>query len=487
MTFDTAPQDIERTVEQLDQKPTEADIRAEVGNLGRVAYDREREGLAKHYGIRTSTLDAIYKSTQGEADENGGDALEISDVEPYGEAVDGAALLDELEATFERYASLPTGGSAACALWALHSFAHDAATISPLLAITSATKRCGKSVLLRTVEGLTRRPLPAANITSAALFRSIEKWRPTLLIDEADTFLQESDELRGVLNSGHQKGGSVIRTVGDDHEPRMFSTWAAKAVALIGHLPATLADRSIEVQMQRRRPGEQFERLTAGQSFHPLPAKALRWANDHYLVLHTCDVEPPSSLNDRSADNWRPLLAIAETAGGDWPAKALAALHALEQEADESGVAVMLLADIKQLFDSREQDKVTSKGLAGYLETFEDRPWPEWKKGNSITPRQIAKLLEPFGIKPKDVRLDESVAKGYRCDQFDDVFSRYFPSQDATPLQPLQENGCSDFKNATPNNGVADRNSRDPLAHKRCSDVADHAPQTPKQQNREVL
>ena len=72
-----------------------------------------------------------------------------------------------------------------------------------------------------------------------------------MLIDEADSFLRNSDELRGVLNSGHTRDSAfVIRTVGEDHEPRRFSTWGAKAIALIGKLPDTLADRSIEVRTE---------------------------------------------------------------------------------------------------------------------------------------------------------------------------------------------------------------------------------------------
>ena len=91
---------------------------------------------------------------------------------------------------------------------------------------------------------LCRAPLLSGNITPAALFRAVEAWKPTLLIDEADTFAKMSDELRGILNAGHTRDTAfVVRAEGDSNEPRMFSTWAPKMVAAIGRLPDTIEDR----------------------------------------------------------------------------------------------------------------------------------------------------------------------------------------------------------------------------------------------------
>ena len=104
--------------------------------------------------------------------------------------------------------------------------------------------------------------LSASNISSAALFRSIEKWVPTLLIDEADSFATKNDELRGVLNSGHTpQTAFVVRCIGDDSEPRIFSTWGCKALAAIGKLPDTVMDRSIEIRLRRALPGEVAEKI----------------------------------------------------------------------------------------------------------------------------------------------------------------------------------------------------------------------------------
>ena len=104
---------------------------------------------------------------------------------------------------------------------------------------------------------LVPRALTTANTTAAAIVRTIEVVQPTLLIDEADMFLIDNDEMRGVLNSGHRRSCAfVLRLVGDDHEPRKFSTWAATAIAMIGRLPDTLEDRSIVVRLRRRRADE---------------------------------------------------------------------------------------------------------------------------------------------------------------------------------------------------------------------------------------
>src|SRR5690606_12086778 len=115
---------------------------------------------------------------------------------------------------------------------------------------------CGKTLVLDILCALAPRALRADNVTSAVLFRLIESWQPTLLIDEHDTFLKNNEELRGILNSGHKRGGVVPRCVGDNHDVRKFRTFAPVALAGIGHLPPTLADRSIAVRMRRALPGE---------------------------------------------------------------------------------------------------------------------------------------------------------------------------------------------------------------------------------------
>jgi putative DNA primase/helicase len=130
---------------------------------------------------------------------------------------------------------------------------------------------------------LTPRSELASNISPSALFRYVEHVHPTLLIDEADSFVGASEEMRGILNSGHTRvAANVIRNVelNGEHLPRRFSVWAPKAIATIRDLADTLEDRSIVVQLQRKPKGAKVARLRKRDcpDFAMLRSKAARWA-----------------------------------------------------------------------------------------------------------------------------------------------------------------------------------------------------------------
>src|SRR5262249_14228551 len=149
------------------------------------------------------------------------------------------------------------------------------------------------------------------NITPSALFRYIEDVRPTLLIDEADSFLRDNEEMRGILDSGHTKTAAhIIRNVeiNGEHKPRRFSTWAPKAIATIRSLADTLEDRAIMVKLQRKRKTAADLRLRKrdNDEFAMLRRKAARWSADNFAKLTDPDPQVPDVLNDRAADNWRP-------------------------------------------------------------------------------------------------------------------------------------------------------------------------------------
>jgi len=225
---------------------------AELARLSRVDYDRIRKDEAKTLGIQLRTLDTEVSTLRKEMADD--PALTFEDPEPWPAEVDGAELLNGICAEVERYLVLPPHASTAVALWALHTWCLDAFFITPFLYPRSPEKRCGKTTLMLLVHELVRRPLLATNASQAALFRCIEEYRPTLLLDEADTWLRENEELRGILNGGHsRKTARVIRTVGEEHEVRAFSTYCPKAIAGIGRLADTLEDRSIVVPMKRKR------------------------------------------------------------------------------------------------------------------------------------------------------------------------------------------------------------------------------------------
>jgi len=394
------------------------------------AYERERKQAAQRLGIRESKLDRIVKTRRNERQQSAR-AEFLVPVQPWPEPVDGYKLLNDLADTYDRHVVLTSSASLACALWTLHAYAHSAACHSPILDISSPTKRCGKTQLLGTVSLLVPKALPAANVTPATVFRAINLWQPTILIDELDTFLADNSDLRGVLNSGHMKSSAyVLRCVGDELEPQQFSTWCPKALAHIGRVDPTLEDRSIRVTLRRKLKAEKVERIPNGDPYIALRRKCARWTADNLTRLERAEPEIPDQLNDRAADNWRPLLAIAE-ACGCWTQARNAALRLSAVDDDETD-AIVLLGDLADLFDDEERldpssVSMTSADLVMKLVAMEDRKWPEYRGGRPITPAQVAALLKPFKIFPRKVRdRDRGLqVQGYRFDQFDTTFKRY--------------------------------------------------------------
>ncbi len=433
-------------------------LKADLESLSFEEYELSRKKLAKRYDVRRTALDQMWQEIhhgdngQEHDEERQGTAVVFRNPDPWKLPVKGGELLEDIADILSKYLILPAGAEDAIALWIIHAHAHDCATISPILCICSPQKRCGKSTLIGILTSLVLRPLPSANVTPAALFRATEKWKPTLLIDEADTFIKDNADLRGILNSGHCRDQAfVLRTSGDDYEPRQFSTWAPKAIALIGRMPATLMDRAIVINMRRKLPSEEVERfrLDRRESFIFLQSKIARFVADNTDAIADADPAIPAK-NDRQADNWRPLYAIAVIAGGDWIEKAKAAMLALSTD-EEEDIKIELLKDIKLVFEVELHDRISSTQLAEKLAELEERPWGQWGRSvKAITPNQIARMLRDFSIKSKNIKFGESVLKGYKKDVFTDAWQRY-----ATPL-PEHANGLPG-KEIDSNNGVADR------------------------------
>ncbi len=426
------------TEDELDRRASadEAnDDDIEIGRLARLSpleYDRERVDAAARLGLRTRTLDVLVADAKRDkvGVEKQGRALLLPEPQPWPEPVNGAELLGEVSAGIRHHVVMPDHVADAAAIWVVHTYLIECFGISPRLAITSPEKGCGKTTLLDVLSRLVWRPLPTANATAAAIFRVVEMHQPTLLIDEADTFLRDNEELRGVLNSGHRHGGSVLRTVGDEHEPRPFATFSACVIALIGKLPATLADRSIAIELRRRLATEPIEQYRHDRTPHldTLARKAARWMTDNADRIRNAEPDMPAGVFNRVADNWRPLLAIADAAGGEWSERARRALAAMAGAADDQSTGVMLLADIRAIFADREGDRMTSTDLADALVAIEGRPWAEWRGGKAITTNGLARLLAPFGVAPATIRVGGKTAKGYRLADFADAFDRYLAS-----------------------------------------------------------
>ena len=414
---------------------------ARLAKLSPFEYDRVRQAEAERLGARVTTLDdavARLRPKDGATDGRQGEALTFERPEPWHEPVNGEALYDALEATFTRHLALPKGAPTALALWTLHTYVFDRFAITPRLAVVSAEKGSGKTTVLRLLEYLACKTLLAAHVTPAAMFRTLAIAKPTLLIDEADTFMNGNNELRGIINSGHGNDGRLIRNVGDDHEPRKFSTWGPVALAAIGDLPDTIMDRALVIPMRRRRADEPVERfrLDRKAALTPLARQCERLAQDTLHKAAALDPDCPDWMPDRAADNWRILFAIADTLGDRIAAKARAAARALTPHTAAPTDGTMLLEDIRREFTDREVDRIASADLVAALTKREDRPWPEWKHGQPLTTRQLAKLLAPFGIGPTQGWAANRNTRGYARSDFEDTWSRYLAASAARPLEP---------------------------------------------------
>jgi hypothetical protein len=425
--------------------PDEKALLEALARKDQTEYDRVRGELAETLGMRVGTLDdkveTLRKKMEAEDDK---DALPHWKVDPWPEPVDGAALLAGIRQVFRRYIVLPKDADIALPLWVLHAWTMDAGDISPFMVLVSPTKRCGKTSVLILLYFLTPKSELASNISASALFRYIEAVRPTLLIDEADTFVKDNEELRGILDSGHTKvAAQIIRNVevNGEHKPRRFSTWAPKAIATIRKLADTLEDRSVIVTLQRKPRDARVERLRRRdtEEFKKLRSQAARWAADNFDKLLDPDPAVPEVLNDRAADNWRPLLAIADLAGRTWPEDARRAARSLSGEEEDGAVNVELLRDIRMAFG----EEIRSVDLVGKLTADKERPWGDWKHGRELTQKQLAGLLKPFCIISTTVH-PQGLAhgKGYRRSDFEAMWDAYCPGQNALPAQSGASEAC---------------------------------------------
>ncbi len=368
-----------------------------------------------------------------------GRAVEFPLPEPWPDAVNGSDVLDAIFQTFARHLGLPLGAAPVFTVWCAHAHVFDAFLCSPRLNVCSPQPGCGKTTALDLVTLFVPKPLKTENISVATLFRVVEMAAPTLLVDEADSFLKGNEELRGLLNASHRRGGQVLRCVGDEHEVRAFRVFAPVVLSGIGQLPPTLHARSIVVSLIRAKPDELPARFDSRHTSREveLCRKLARWTADNRTAIEACDPALPAGCHNRTADNWRPLFAIAEVAGGPWPELMRQAFAALETGTDTAaqGRGVELLADLREVFAATGRDKLPSKHICEALAQREDRPWPEYRDGRPISPVQLARLLKPYRVTPRDVRINLEVLKGYHLEDFADAFARYLPPTDesATP------------------------------------------------------
>ena len=367
---------------------------------------------------------------------------EVDDVSGHVEASDpvGEEVLDELREQIRRFVVMPNQEAlTAVTLWVGATHLQRAWQHAPRLAVVGPAKRCGKSWLLDVVTETVHHRLITVNASPAAIFRSItDEDPPTLLVDEADTLFgtvkaaEKNEDLRGLLNAGHQRNRPTLRVSGPEHTPRAFPTFAMAALAGIGDLPDTIMDRSVVVRMRRRAPGEHVAAFRTGRdtpALHAIRDRLAAWLAP--LHAQAADMEPDMPVEDRAADTWEPLVIVAELAGGDWPALARTACRTMTDyetgQDEEGGLRTRILVDIRRAFAAEGDPSVlgTSR-LLDFLNADQEAPWSEHGP-SGLTPRGLQLLLKDYGISSANRRFPHGQAKGFARNQFLDAWARYCP------------------------------------------------------------
>jgi hypothetical protein len=357
---------------------------------------------------------------------------------------DALAMLDRLDAFLGRYVVFPSDHARqATTLWTAHTHTLAAFDSTPRLALLSPEKGSGKTRALEAIETVVPEPVFTVNVSPAALFRLVGARQPTLLLDEADTYLgpravKNHEDLRGLINAGHRRGAKAYRgeVSGKSVDIVEFPAFAACALAGIGDLPDTVLDRAVVIPMRRRAPHEYVEPFRIRQVRQPaakLKAELARWAVGVVGELATVEPDMPTGIVDRAADVWEPLVAIADVVGGHWPERARRAAEELEKVKVERApsLGVRLLADCRTVFcEVWPVDRIESVVLVEMLTKREEWPWGDLK-GKPLDAAGLARLLRRYGVRPTTHRFGPTTAKGYLADDFSDGWLRYLPPDDA--------------------------------------------------------
>ncbi len=359
------------------------------------------------------------------------------------EIPDGAEILGQIEEFLREYVIFPNEEAlTAVTLWAVHTWVVLHFHTSPRLAVLSAEKGSGKTRLLECLGKVCCNPRQMVSLSPAALFRIIDKEHPTILIDEVDTLFSNKpgaskEDLRGILNVGYKKGAKVDRCDGPEFNVKSFDVFTPVVLAGIGDLPDTIMSRSVIVRIKRRSSEEcvsQYRERIVDVQTTKLREDLKKWTST-LTDIGTYYPELPTGIEDRNAEVWEPLIAIADKADGEWPTKsrrAAKALIGLAQNDDSLSIGILLLGDIKKVFEEVSEevseevhiDKLSTDDLLSRLNEKEESPWADFC-GKPLDAKNLAGLLKPYGIKSKTIRLNETTAKGYERASFADAWKRY--------------------------------------------------------------
>jgi putative DNA primase/helicase len=488
----TKPKPVNDTVAEAKPIPENlAENILKVENL--MARARMIKAAAKEYGISAESIKAeVARLQKAEAKPEAEDKIVAHWAgEPWPYKVDGAKLFDDICTRIESHLVMSKNALMISAAWAMFTWFHDECVHSPMFVTTSPAPECGKSTLLGLLKYLTRRGFLVSNTTSAPVYRAVEAWHPTLLLDEADRTFRRDPELGQIFNSGWTRGSGVLRCHPETLEPENFDTFTPKAIGLIGlRMEHATISRSIVIRLERKLPDQacaDFLHID-DDKLARLRAKLSRFAADNAVAFREAKPAGVEGFANRLWANWRPLLAIADLCGKGEDLRKAAAATATRADAQTLGV--IMIGDMISIMEKRGADGLHSDDIIPDLHAMEDRPWNEWgmKIKKPISKHQLASLLKPFEIAPGQVWVGSKNLRGYKLDDLKAANARYGakPSdtpaeaeeappgviQSARPLDPLLDKGLRGIQSARGENGLALWKTLNPLRDKASSTLA---------------
>jgi Protein of unknown function (DUF3631) len=367
------------------------------------------------------------------------------------EAAPLAETLDRVHAFLGRFVVYPSPEAhVAHVLWIAHTHCMRAWESTPRIAFLSPEPASGKTRALEVSELMVPNAVEAVNVSPAYLFRKVgdDGAKPTVLFDEIDAVFgpkaKDNEDVRALLNAGHRRGAYVGRCVvhGKIVKTEEIEAFCAVALAGLGWLPDTLLTRSVIVRMRRRGPDERvspFRRRACVREGNSLRDQLGAWSCGAVKEMTEARPEMPEGIEDRNADVWEALLAVADAAGANWPERArTAAVFLVAAAADrEPSLGVRLLADLREVFG--DADQLTTAELLGRLHGLPEAPWNDVNKGQPINDRGLAFRLRQYEVKSRTLTMPGGArAKGYLRADLKAVWGCYLtpppPSPQATVL-----------------------------------------------------
>lgn len=312
-------------------------------------------------------------------------------------------LVAEMIAFVHRYADVPPFWEELIAHYVLMTWVYDRFSAVPYLRFLGEPQS-GKTRCLQVAAHLCYKATMAGGATTVSpMFRLLEFWGGTFVIDEAD--YQHSDlsaEIVKILNSGYMRDLPVLRSEksGDNYEPRAFDVFGPKIfttrrefddLALESRcLTLRTPDRRIRPDIPRQLPPLFNDEALA------LRNKLLRWRFDNRFRIQ-CDESQLLALHPRLTQIGAPLYAVSDDDSFRTRLLTFLSEQADEQHGDRPQVIVAeairrLLADEQKWPATLPIKEVCWKAR----EVGE-----EWETATNFSPRRTGTLVRSLGFAPR--------------------------------------------------------------------------------------